>query len=144
MVFAVSIINDGGDLYREEVYRALSALMVAWHRGIEGNLIVGKEVNLEGLTYRFDYVLYSIDVPINIKGIIKGKRPVAIIEDSRDLKRLRSRHRELGKVLAKLGVDGLYVYVTEPDYIENLIGQEVLRLGTMTYGNNWYVLGVNV
>lgn len=145
-VFALAVIGMK-NLNFEDIARAAAALEVAWRRGIKANIVVGREIQPEiyGINYRFDYALYDIIIPVDIKGLVKNQRPAAIVEDSRDLARLRQREKRLSKDLEKLDIEVFYIHVADIGTSkEDLIKQDVLKLSTMIYGNNWYRLGVSI
>jgi hypothetical protein len=144
-MFALMVIG-AKSLSFEDVARAVAALEVVWYRGVKANIVVGREIQPEmigGINYRFDYALYDINIPIDIKNVVKSQHPVALVEDSRDLAKLRQREKRLNKDLEKLNIDVIYIHVTDVDAgKEDLIKQDVLKLSTMIYGNNWFRLWV--
>jgi hypothetical protein len=145
-MFALAVIGTK-NLSFEDVARAVAALEVVWHRGIKANIVVGREIQPEmcDTNHRFDYALYDIIIPVDIKGLVRNQRPVAIVEDSRDLARLRQREKRLSKDLEKLDIEVFYIHVVNIGTSkEDLIKQDVLKLSTMIYGNNWYRLGVSI
>jgi hypothetical protein len=146
-MFALMVIG-AKNLSFEDIARAATALEVVWHRGIKANIIVGREIQPEmlgSINYRFDYALYDIDMPIDIKNIVRSQHPVALVEDSRDLTKLRQREKRLKNDLAKLKIEVFYVHVADMGTgKEDFIKQDVLKLSAMIYGNNWFRLRVDI
>jgi hypothetical protein len=112
MRLGLLLVGDVGRLDKLDLYKSLAALVVAWEEGLRVNAVIGRELDVLGVNLRFDSVLYELrKVPIDLKSLVDGEVPRAVVEDSTDLKRLWQRYREVRGLLLNHGISDYYVHV---------------------------------
>jgi hypothetical protein len=112
MRLGLLLVGDVGRLDKLDLYKGLAALVVAWEEGLRVNAVIGRELDVLGVNLRFDSVLYELrKVPIDLKSLVDGEVPRAVVEDSTDLKRLWQRYREVRGLLLNHGISDYYVHV---------------------------------
>jgi hypothetical protein len=113
MKLGLLIVGDVDKLDKLDVYKGLAALVAAWEEGLRINAVIGREqiVDALGVNLKFDSVLYKLKIPIDIKGLVNGVVPRAVVEDSSDLKRLWQRYKEVKGLLLNHGISDYYVHV---------------------------------
>ena len=132
-----------GDINRQDLYRLIGAMIIAWNEGVRANVAVGKEIsfNINGLEkLKFDVALYMLKkIPIDLKVLIKDEIPKAVIEDSTDLKNLEYRSKRLSHLPTHYGIDAYYLHV------RNLVGGDnLLKLVEIDQDSRFFELEVRL
>jgi hypothetical protein len=134
------VFVGNGSLYIEDILKLLASFAIARRNKISANVIIGKDMpfTIGNGMFKFDYILYEVEkIPIDIKVLVKNEQPIAIIEDSTDLKRLKNRQIEIENLLIQHDIIPYYMHVTTPrNKKENI----VMKLVEKSPG--WYVLEI--
>jgi hypothetical protein len=139
-LYGLVFLGDSG-LRVEDIFRLLAVFAIAYRNRIRANVVIGKDIayTINNNTFKFDYMLYEIKkIPIDIKTLIGGERPIAIVEDSTAFKRLQERQKEIGDLLAKHGILAYYMHVTASQERE----KENIILKLVEKNPEWYVLEI--
>jgi hypothetical protein len=139
-LYGLVFLGDS-ELRVEDIFRLLAVFAIAYRNRVRANVVIGKDIahTINNNTFKFDYMLYEIKkIPIDIKTLIKGERPMAIVEDSTVFKRLQERQKEIGDLLAQHGILAYYMYVTTSQERE----KENIILKLVEKNPEWYVLEI--
>ena len=79
----------------DELYRGIVSLAIAWSERIKCNMMVNGEISVNGVNGKFDHIGFEVEVPLDLKMLMKNVKPRIIIEDSRSKRRLLQRKNEL-------------------------------------------------
>jgi len=116
----------------DDMYRGLASLIIAWSGGIRCNMVVNGEIPIISDKH-FDHVGLEVEIPLDLRKLIRGSTPCIIVEDSRSKKRLLRRENELYHI----DIPKAFVYIT-PRMERNFM------LSLTKINNSMYRMEVNV